>query len=277
MSLLNYFTYFVIIVLLFLSCSGPFPPEKVSFFDFELDYKIKNDSIEVYLINPIACPLRIQLSSGIAYLAKTLEGKTFLLPPYKRDTVRLPFKNTYVLKSNPFSYTAILGDPKTAKHDENVEYCYPFKQGKSSKILQGYHGEFSHTNPMQEYSIDFELDIGDTVCAARDGVVVGVIEDYTAGGNDRKYQTYANYLILYHDDGVLSQYVHLKENGSLVKLGDRVKRFQPVGLSGMTGFSTSPHLHFNVILPTDNNGISVPVNFPKMNGEDLKYGMIISH
>ena len=42
-------------------------------------------------------------------------------------------------------------------------------------------------------------------------------------------------------------YAHLKFKGSLVEVGDRVKANQVIGLSGNTGYSTEPHLHFALL------------------------------
>ncbi|WP_419901400.1 M23 family metallopeptidase [Kiloniella sp.] len=44
----------------------------------------------------------------------------------------------------------------------------------------------------------------------------------------------------------LNKYLHLKKNGVLVEIGERVERGQVIGLSGNTGYSTAPHLHFHV-------------------------------
>ena len=56
--------------------------------------------------------------------------------------------------------------------------------------------------------------------------------------------TYGKYIILEFSDQWATLYAHL--NKLLVKTGDRVKRKQKIGLSGSTGQSTSPHLHFEL-------------------------------
>lgn len=102
------------------------------------------------------------------------------------------------------------------------------------------------------------MNVGQTVCAMRDGIVVGVKQDSNRGGRNKKYYNDANYILIYHEDGAFTQYVHLKYKGSLVKIGDKVKKSQPIGYSGNTGFSTGPHLHFGVFKPTSKGFESVP-------------------
>lgn len=68
--------------------------------------------------------------------------------------------------------------------------------------------------------------------------------------------------------------MHFKHQGALVKVGDKVKKGQPIALSGMTGFTTDEHLHFDVLVP-DSSGslISTPVEFEGgIQGESLKKG-----
>ena len=140
----------------------------------------------------------------------------------------------------------------------------PFFKGKSYKIVQGYNGKYSHKTDYSRYAIDFGLQTNDTICAADDGFVVGVIKDYTVGGNDIRLEEFANYITLYHPlSGLYTQYVHLKYNGSLVKVGDTVKQGQAIGLAGMTGFTSIAHLHFNVLIPCPpKDGFkSVPIEF----------------
>jgi murein DD-endopeptidase MepM/ murein hydrolase activator NlpD len=55
---------------------------------------------------------------------------------------------------------------------------------------------------------------------------------------------YGNSVILDHGAGVESRYGHLQTVG--VARGQRVERGQPIGLSGNTGRSTAPHLHYEV-------------------------------
>ena len=47
-----------------------------------------------------------------------------------------------------------------------------------------------------------------------------------------------------HGDGLTTRYAHLSR--VLVKVGDQVQASDPVGLSGTTGRSTGPHLHYEV-------------------------------
>ncbi len=93
--------------------------------------------------------------------------------------------------------------------------------------------------------------------------MVGVIEEYSKGGKDKKWRNYANFVTLFDpESGIYTQYVHLDHMGSLVELGDTVAFGQAIGISGSTGYSTAPHLHFNV-LKTVNTGqimISMPLD-----------------
>jgi murein DD-endopeptidase MepM/ murein hydrolase activator NlpD len=83
--------------------------------------------------------------------------------------------------------------------------------------------------------------------AARDGVVMQVESDFDkASLNREKYGGRANFVRIVHDDGTMALYAHLKPEGVLVRAGQRVRRGQTIGLSGNTGFSGGPHLHFVV-------------------------------
>ncbi|HEX9079219.1 MAG TPA: M23 family metallopeptidase [Desulfuromonadaceae bacterium] len=53
---------------------------------------------------------------------------------------------------------------------------------------------------------------------------------------------YGNMVIVQHDDGMISVYAHHSRN--LVKTGERVSSETRLALSGSTGHSTGPHLHF---------------------------------
>ncbi|WP_457095590.1 peptidoglycan DD-metalloendopeptidase family protein [Lysobacter sp. P5_B9] len=136
------------------------------------------------------------------------------------------------------------GDPSARPRD--VEYLLPLRQ-RDFRIDQGFGGSFSHDDPQNRYAVDFAADIGTPVLAARDGVVMQVENDFAKAGLSReKYGGRANFIRILHDDGTMALYAHLREEGALVRVGQRVRAGQQIGLSGNTGFTTGPHLHFVV-------------------------------
>ena len=122
----------------------------------------------------------------------------------------------------------------------------PLRQGPT-RVEQGYGGAFSHSDPQNLYAVDFSADIGTPVLAARGGTVMQVESDFDkAGLNLEKYGGRANFVRILHDDGTMGLYAHLQESGVLVRVGQHVQAGQQIGLSGNTGFTTGPHLHFAV-------------------------------
>ena len=108
---------------------------------------------------------------------------------------------------------------------------------------------------------------GTNICAARGGVVIRVKEDGNKGGLNKKYRKYTNQIVIQHQDGTRAGYWHLQQNGALVNVGDTVKQGQVIGLSGKTGYTMFPHLHFIVwkFSPT-NLWIQVPTRFKTNKG-----------
>jgi murein DD-endopeptidase MepM/ murein hydrolase activator NlpD len=131
--------------------------------------------------------------------------------------------------------------------DPAAVYRLPYRPAERHVLIQGYRGAFSHqAGSINEYAYDFEMPVGTTVCAAREGVIIGVRDDSNAGGASPVFLKSANYVIIRHADGTYAEYLHLRQGGALVALGARVEAGQPVGLSGETGFTTRPHVHFAV-------------------------------
>jgi len=89
------------------------------------------------------------------------------------------------------------------------------------------------------------LDLGaplDTpVHAAADGVVLLAAASVDGSG---KLVGYGNYVVIDHGDGFLTLYGHLDK--LLVQAGQVVKQGQVIGLCGSTGWSTGPHVHFEI-------------------------------
>jgi murein DD-endopeptidase MepM/ murein hydrolase activator NlpD len=127
--------------------------------------------------------------------------------------------------------------------DHFIVYSLPFEKGNSYFVVQGYESMFSHKG---DFAIDFKMKQGSKVMAARAGVVVFMREYFTKGGVGKKYVGTGNGITIRHSDGTYAHYWHLQQNGALVAVGDTVQRGQWIGLSGSTGFSAFPHLHFEV-------------------------------
>ena len=92
---------------------------------------------------------------------------------------------------------------------------------------QGYPGPF-HTG------VDIGARMGSIAVAANDGVVITA--SYNGG--------YGNMVMIDHGGGVYTIYGH--GSSIPVRVGQSVKRGQTILITGSTGYSTGPHLHFEV-------------------------------
>ena len=252
------------------------PKDNYDSFKLSLGYKYTADTtVEIRLNNPLHCPLSVKAISrkDSANLSAQL-SKIFpiYLPSMLADTT-LRLKGDSANGKSDLSWTVNYAHATDTIQTDSFFLPYPY--GRTYTIMQGYNGSLTHNNDGARYALDFALPVGDTVCAAADGYVVGVIEGYKKGGSDSKWMPYANVIDLYHPNRDLyTQYVHLKQNGSLVKVGDRVMAGQLIGISGVTGWTSKPHLHFNVVQWVEGRRISVPATFgPSLTpGAELRKG-----
>lgn len=87
----------------------------------------------------------------------------------------------------------------------------------------------------EHMGLDFTAPIGTPVMATADGVIVTA----TAGNG------YGNQIEIDHGYGFVTKFAHLSE--FKVKVGDEVKRGDLIALTGNTGLSSGPHLHYEII------------------------------
>jgi hypothetical protein len=148
------------------------------------------------------------------------------------------------------------------KLQEDTSYVYwlPYKKGTKQLMVQGYLTHYSHATLIAN---DFKMKTGTTLCAARAGIVMNVKESSDIGGLKDK-ENHWNYIVIQHEDSTTAIYGHLKMNGAIVNEGDTVVKGQPIGLSGNTGYSAFPHLHFQV---SNKKGEQIPVRFLTQHGK----------
>jgi len=252
------------------------PKEQYYEFTYRFDRKHEGDSVYFHLKNPLQCPVNVVLTNdSLNPDMERLFGCVTLQP--LQDTV-LTIAYRSFNQSAKSKYVVRYGDLNREVIKNKI--AYPFPRGKSYKVIQGYNGKFTHSNAYSQYAIDFNLLVGDTITSVDKGFVVGLIQDYKGHGKTKEWLTHdkSNYLTIYHPhSGLYTQYVHLDHKGALVKLGDWVEQGQAIGISGMTGFTTTAHLHFNVKIPSAEKGlISTKIEFESgFKGENLKRNDIV--
>ena len=107
------------------------------------------------------------------------------------------------------------------------------------------------------------------ILAVLDGEVINVKDDSNEGGPEEKYATdikYLNFITIKHVNGEYSQYGHIEHKSSLVKVGDKVKRGDPIAKGvGMIGSTTTPHVHLLVCIDSNNEAgfESLEIQFDK--------------
>ncbi|WP_103503760.1 M23 family metallopeptidase [Streptomyces sp. SM12] len=109
---------------------------------------------------------------------------------------------------------------------------------------------------------DFAVPTGTAVKSVHKGTVV------KAGGNGAgDGPAYGNAVVIRHADGHYSQYAHLST--VQVSVGDEVKAGDQIALSGNTGNSSGPHLHFEIRTTPDFGSAVDPANFLRDKGVDV--------
>ncbi|MBO6795170.1 MAG: M23 family metallopeptidase [Balneolaceae bacterium] len=226
-----------------------------------------NGVIEIWAMNPNIYPVTVELSATLTNLNSDKPLPHIEVLTYDREEklftlVPVDPAKAWNFETNYITYT---GDVY-ARHDDSFQYRFPFRNGSTFGVSQGFGGEFSHQGNIQ-YSIDFMMPEGTPIYAARDGMVIEVKEDSQSGGDDKKYVDEANTITILHGDGTMADYSHLQFNGAHVRVGQSIKLGQFIGYSGSTGFVTGPHLHFGVKKTLQGGKYeTIPIKFATPNG-----------
>lgn len=101
-------------------------------------------------------------------------------------------------------------------------------------ICGGINSPFGPRHGRMHYGVDLDLETGDPVVAAFEGMV----------RVSRYNRSFGNVIVIRHANGLETLYGHLSERK--VRIGDLVQAGDTIGLGGSTGRSTGSHLHFEV-------------------------------
>lgn len=221
---------------------------------------ISSDSVLLKMDNDLSIPVSVKLvlnliniqDNGTSSVSAVIPAKAtgYAIARFRKKAAIRPYSLNY-------SWKIVLGD-FTKSADASYKYSFPFLKDSNYRITQGPGGIFSHKDL---FAYDFQMPLGTPVVAARDGVVALIKTDSSLGGADKSYIDDANFISVYHQDGSIANYFHLGKNGAAVREGQHIKKGDIIGYSGNTGFTSGPHLHFEVVQPNLNAEKNTLVRF----------------
>ncbi len=142
-------------------------------------------------------------------------------------------------------------------------YTLPWGIGETYSVSQGNCTIGSHRKDLnQQFAYDFGMPVGTKIYSVRNGIVVSIEAGFSDGTGVPGEE---NQVSIEHSDGSVAQYIHITTNGVLVELGQAVEQNELIAMSGNSGNSSGPHLHFQVLesfCPLHDTSCStMPVNF----------------
>ncbi len=141
-----------------------------------------------------------------------------------------------------------------------------------NRISSGY--TYARFHPVTQRSaphraIDYAAPVGTPVMAVGDGTVT--YAGYNGG--------YGNYVDVRHNETYQTQYAHLSSYAKGIRYGASVVQGQVIGYVGSTGWSTGPHLHYQIkkygtlVNPLD---IDLPPGDPVEEGKKAQFEAVVS-
>lgn len=213
--------------------NNKYPVVKVTVKSRQKETKLKKENIVTYVDNNMyigerklikGFPGKVIVDKEVTYV----NGKEHNSKSISEKEVIKPVEDiVYRGNKNP-----IVDNVRFIDKPKNLKITSPF-----GHRLSGFH-----------HGIDIAAEVGDNVNVVLDGKVKETGYNFY----------YGKYIIVNHGNGIDTLYGHC--SSIIAKKGDNVLKGQLIALSGNTGNSTGPHIHFEL----RNNGVAVnPVNYFK--------------
>ena len=138
-----------------------------------------------------------------------------------------------------------IGDLGPAVKDNHSQL--PFAPNTKIRVCQSADGPQTTHGGEKIDAVDFCVPEKTPIVAARAGQVIAVVQHFTEGGMNPALLLKANTIRILHRDGLISVYSHIYTNSAIVKVGQQVQQGQQLALEGNVGYSSGPHLHFEVL------------------------------
>ena len=220
--------------------------DMIRLYSYDIDFQReiqKGDSFEIYFTQMVNEQGQVVQNGRILYAALTTGGRTHKLWRYsaKDDSLADYYDETGRSAKKFLMRTPVDGARLTSGYGMRMHPVLGY-----SKMHKG---------------VDFGAPIGTPVMAAGAGTV-----EYAA-----PYSTFGNYVRIRHTNGYKTAYAHLKGFARGVKVGAHVTQGQTIAYVGMTGRSTGPHLHYEVLVgdhQVNPMGIKVATG-QQLDGKDL--------
>ena len=165
---------------------------------------------------------------GVMGLNQNVENVVYI---NGKEIKRVKLKQEVLRK--PVNEVVIIG---TAGSGSSSGMTFPLPAG-TKYVITTYFGGTDAVHATAHKGIDYGAPHGTSILAAKSGTVV------YAGNNGNGY---GYHVIINHGNGMRTVYAHASR--LLVKKGETVTQGQIIAKVGSTGYSTGPHLHFEVII-----------------------------
>lgn len=228
------FFLFVTLISFYVVIAQPVKPLKISYVE------VVDGLYDFYASNPNYFPMQLELKftelsnmeadCDLPYVGTITRGKHKIFT-IRRVIVEIPGGFDYEYNTRMGAYPV--------EYDEGVAYSLPVGQGKATKVI-GF--DLSNSRTPEKILWGFEMEEGDAVYAARDGVVAMLTEprwhDSLRVGDNK--------VTVLHNDNTFGKYELMADSSVVVDVGDSIKAGDKLGEVGVTRFTPTPHTRFSV-------------------------------